>query len=415
MYRFTQKSLNKKMKNTIIFVVGAIICLLIGCTTTKKYASPEELKLAEFDEFIENMENEYIYLDTRMDEFDCIKKTYRNEAIHLSDRNAHVLFYETIMMEFWDSHLQLNTNLKSSFRVDYTIYSEFVNGATQVKSLWQTQLRPLPEENIIDAEIVSFNGVPFQQAIDDFPTRCQDKEDPKVRTWLGNKILSGRWNEPRNVVLKLSNGSSFELNIDAMKEVKESTLMQHKRIGNVGYIRINDALDESDLVNDFNLALNELMNTEALILDLRNTESGGNTGVAKPILGRFISEKKPYQLYENKKKKYFGYVKPKGPTYTQPLYVLANKWTGSMGEGVAVALDGMDRATIIGTEMDGLRGGMKGIKMMTQNFSYFFSFEKIFHIDGTPREEFVPEIYVRQTQHSKDEALEMALTLIKDK
>ena len=42
--------------------------------------------------------------------------------------------------------------------------------------------------------------------------------------------------------------------------------------------------------------------TKALIIDLRNTVSGGNTSVAEPIMGMFTTTKQPYQLYENHKK-----------------------------------------------------------------------------------------------------------------
>ena len=390
-------------------------CMIISCASLKKPETEEELKLAEFDKFIKDIENEYAYLDTRIDEVNCIKETYRNEAIHLSNVNEHVLFYETILMELWDSHVQLNTNVKDSYRVDYTIYSEFEDNFTKVKNIWQTQLNPLPKENIIDAELISFNGTPFQYMIDSFPTICHDKQNPEVRTWIGNKILSGKRTEPRVVTLKLSSGDTITIDIDALKVVEEKSNLSYKRIGNIAYIRINNSLGEQGLVEDFNLALNTLMNTEALILDLRNTEAGGNTGVAKPIIGRFISEKKATQLYENKKEKYFGYVKPTGTTYTKPVYVLVNRWTASMGEGMAIAFDGMNRAQIIGTEMNGLRGGMRGFKFLTKDYSYVLSFEKIFHIEGTPREDFVPDVYVRQTQLNEDEIFNKALEMIKSK
>jgi len=40
-----------------------------------------------------------------------------------------------------------------------------------------------------------------------------------------------------------------------------------------------------------------MMNTKALIIDLRNTPNGGNTDVAEPIMGRLIQK----QLNQEKK------------------------------------------------------------------------------------------------------------------
>jgi carboxyl-terminal processing protease len=129
-------------------------------------------------------------------------------------------------------------------------------------------------------------------------------------------------------------------------------------------------------------------------------------------MGRFITEKRPYQLYKDQNKSYYGYVEPKTPIYTKPLYVLVNRWTGSMGEGMAIGFDGMERATIVGTEMERLAGGMKTIDFKYHDYGFNISFEKTLHIDGSPREEFVPEAYVKPTQVQEDQILNHALQLI---
>ena len=51
------------------------------------------------------------------------------------------------------------------------------------------------------------------------------------------------------------------------------------------------------------------------------------------------------------------HVAPRGPyTYAGPIAVLVGRWTGSMGERVAIGLDGMQRATVFGSAMAGLQG-----------------------------------------------------------
>ena len=84
-------------------------------------------------------------------------------------------------------------------------------------------------------------------------------------------------------------------------------------------------------------------------------------------MGRFISEAQPYQRHDlPTEMREYGirqfwaeYVGPRGPfSYDAPLVVLVGRWTGSMGEGLAIGLDGMDRATVIGMPMARLRGAL---------------------------------------------------------
>ena len=104
---------------------------------------------------------------------------------------------------------------------------------------------------------------------------------------------------------------------------------------------------------------------------------------------------------------------PRGDTYSKPVYVLVGRWTGSIGEGMAVGFDGMNRAKVIGTEMHRLAGGMEPIKLLNSNFSFRISIEKMYHPNGTLRELFVPKEYVTQTTVYKDEFIDYAITLIK--
>ena len=180
----------------------------------------------------------------------------------------------------------------------------------------------------------------------------------------------------------------------------------------MGYIRINNTLGNEALVSEFDQTLDKMMDTKALIIDLRNTPNGGNTEVAEPIMGRLITEKKGYQICENRDERYTKSIMPRKMTYTKPIYVLVGRWTGSMGEGMAIGLDGMQRATIVGTEMNRLAGGIKTIKLLNSNFSFHIPFEKLYHLNGTLRETFVPNDYVHQTSSIEDHHLTYAMKLI---
>ena len=85
-------------------------------------------------------------------------------------------------------------------------------------------------------------------------------------------------------------------------------------------------------------------------------------------MGRLVSSAQPYQRHElpdprrpgTPRRTWTEVVKPGGPfTYDKPMAVLVGRWTGSMGEGVAIALDGMQRADVLGSAMAGLRGAIE--------------------------------------------------------
>jgi carboxyl-terminal processing protease len=100
----------------------------------------------------------------------------------------------------------------------------------------------------------------------------------------------------------------------------------------------------------------------------------------------------------------------------QPLAVLVDRWTGSMGEGMAIGLDGMKRATVVGTAMTGLCGAIEQFKLPGSGIGVNFSTEKLYHLDGTPREKWKPPVLVDLTgvnPDASDPILDRALQVLK--
>lgn len=388
-------------------ILSVLLCL------TQNIVAQETTNQLEFDAFIEDLETEFIYYQDKKEVIACIKESYRSNVDTISQPYYKVLFYENLLNELYDSHIILNTNTDKSYRLTSPIYVSLSNNSYVITSVFTSQLANKFSNNIINAEVLSFNGQRFQKAIEDFPTTCHDKTNPVVREWLANKVLAGKRNLPRLLELKLSSGKQVSMDMDTLKFKNNDGLLTSFKKENIGIIRVNNSLGNSDLVPAFRDALIEMMDTDALIIDLRNTPGGGNTGVAEPIMGRFISEKKGYQICENETEKYTRFIFPSGEHYSKPLYILVGRWTGSMGEGMTIGLDGIARATVVGTEMNRLAGGMKTINFLNSTFGYRISFEKMYHLDGSLRETFVPKEYVEQRDISKDEHLEHAFNLIK--
>jgi C-terminal processing protease CtpA/Prc len=138
-------------------------------------------------------------------------------------------------------------------------------------------------------------------------------------------------------------------------------------------------------------------------------------------MGRFIDEPRPYQRHliteqydENPivERSWIEYVTPRKAQYKYPVVILVGRWTGSMGEGLAIGFEGMERAEILGTEMERLAGEINGFSFKNQRYGYRLSTARLFHTNGTPRENYVPTNFVKQTTTEKDEVLEKGIQLI---
>ena len=74
--------------------------------------------------------------------------------------------------------------------------------------------------------------------------------------------------------------------------------------------------------------------------------------------------------------------------------------------------EGMGRAEIIGSEMRRLAGEVYDFSFKHQKYGYKLSTAKLYHINGTIREKYVPTNYVKQSTNEKDEVLEKGIELI---
>ena len=139
------------------------------------------------------------------------------------------------------------------------------------------------------------------------------------------------------------------------------------------------------------------------------------------MIGRFISKTSGYQrVFEPRPGRRFpddSWVKPvsaRGPwVVDQALVVLVDRWTGSMGEGMAIGLDALDRAEIVGTRMAALLGGVGTFTLPRTGVAVRFPIERLYHLDGTPREAFVPRIEVEGRAAGSDPVLEAGLTALR--
>ncbi|MGB7418593.1 MAG: PDZ domain-containing protein [Erythrobacter sp.] len=196
--------------------------------------------------------------------------------------------------------------------------------------------------------------------------------------------------------------------------------------GDIALITVLNSLGNNDTITAFDEAVERAAGARAFILDLRDTPSGGNTEVARSIIGHFTPEIRPYQMHVipalerefSVPRRFVEYVYPRQPFFGGPVVVLHGKWTGSMGEGIVIGMDAASEAVTIGSDMGDLLGGLWNWTLTKSHVHMAFGGEALFHVDGTPREDFtadMPMMPASTAADGTDPALSEAIRIIEGK
>lgn len=382
---------------------------------------PDKAQLKEdLNQLLDYINGYYVYLPERKVDTACLRSYYTAQIETVKTNEDAVLLFEYLLNEFHDPHVMLNTNVWQSYRLNSALYTSLKGNKAVITDVWLSGIEG-STENIIGAEVLQINGTELSKAIAAFPTHCNDKADPATREWIINKVIAGRYSEPRVLTLKLTSGKTITFDLDKVKPRENKELLTTEVKNGIGIITLNNALGNNALIAEFDKALTRLKDTKALIIDLRNTVDGGNTYVARGIMSRFTNTPKPYQKhsfneqYDNGpaiERSWQEYVTPRGDYYSKPTVALIGRWTGSMGEGLAIGLESVANTTLMGTEMERLAGEMQSFPFKHRNYSARLSTARLFHINGTPREQYVPQQYIQQTTTLTDETLQKAIEFL---
>lgn len=264
-------------------------------------------------------------------------------------------------------------------------------------------------------QIVSADGIDINAAA----TRPYGKllPDPtdRQRNYGATLAVSGLRNKPRSLVFEVGGETrtiSLPPSYALSKTINAGPLLEMSRKDDIGIIRINNALGNNDLIPAFDRAVQSLADTRAMIIDLRNTPSGGNTEVARSIIGHFVAETRSYQIHEipsierefTVPRRFIEQVKPRNPQYQKPVVVLAGRWTGSMGEGLVIGLDAAADAYIIASDMADLLGALSNIDLEKSGARMDLGTETLFHVNGTPREDYIADMPLDSADRDADGA-----------
>jgi carboxyl-terminal processing protease len=387
-----------------------LLLILFACEFSNTFSQHlnKSLYREDLDYFFKTIDLNYAYWDKKKTDWKKAKEFYTTRVDTITTNGSFIQLLEKVLYELYDHHASLSSNTMESQRLvpsGTDLWAEYKNNKaviTEVKNGSGAEKAGI----ITGMEILMFNDIPVDQALRPLLPNSISNPAIEARNYALRVLLAGTHSGQRKLTL-IKNGKKEnyypDLPVNLLEDQKYVAAIESKILNeNIGFIRINNRLGDNELIRQFDSVLSSLSNTAALILDLRETPSGGNTTVARAIIGRFITKEGYYQKHEltaeeketGIKRSWAEIVSPRKPAYTKPLVILVDHWTGSVAEGIVIGFDALKRATVIGTKMAGLNGAVYSFTMPNTGIGFSIPAEKLFHVNGTPRENFKPSIEV---------------------
>ena len=359
-------------------------------------------------ELLDLIENRFAYAERFPNGLTPVRAELQHLISSLQGRNDLIAFCQSAFHALYDHHSITSTGLLDDYAlvpsfadlwVEKTANGYQIMDVRRGSPAMQVGIRP-------GAIITSLEGKPIDQAVADFIGLYPYALNDERRSYAARVMAAGRKGWLRRIGL-YHDGLEWTVELPTLYHARlrrDTNLLSVSSVSHLGrrygVIRFNDSLGYNETVQAFDYALNTLPNVNGLVLDLRDTASGGTALVARGILSRFISAQTVYQRHElpsdqrdfGVKRCWSEEVEPRGWTFNAPVAVLSGRWTASMGEGLTIGFDAIGSATF-GTDMARLLGGITDHTLKETGVKVKLTTEKLFHVDGTPREFFRPRGY----------------------
>jgi len=246
--------------------------------------------------------------------------------------------------------------------------------------------------------LVRIDETPVSEAVADY-WRDLGLETGGNAGYAVRVLAAGRRDRPRRLTFRDRDGAERTLTLSNLYATPRPDRAPVDAVrSSAGLtLTINDALGDSGTIAAFDAAMTQARPGETIILDLTDTPSGGNTVVARAIMGWLVSEARPYQVHrlmsEEREtgvpRQWIEQVLPRaGKAHSGPVQVRVGRWTGSMGEGLAIGLDALG-ARVTGCPMAGLLGAIYDFRLEHSGLTIKLPAERLSAVSGVPREAFV--------------------------
>jgi carboxyl-terminal processing protease len=375
-----------------------------------------EARVADFATFVQDFSDNYAYLDREQKPWLGWTERYHAAVLDAQTPESYAAVLEAALEEIHDFHAEVRAHNPHRWLPAPTFADLWAKEDAGVATVVAVRHGSDAERAGIRVgdHITAVGDQPLAAAMAARLTASVDNRDVQAREWALLSLLAGRADEARHFTVRGHDGveRSVTLQLERQFDRPAGALVSGQLPGGIGWIRFNNSIGELSTVAAFDHALEQLRAAPGLIIDLRDVPSGGDSSVALGIMGRLVKSMLPYQHHRipnygqaDIERNWFEYVAPRGPfTYDAPVVVLVDHWTGSMGEGMAIGLDAMHRALVVGTPMARLAGAVSDFTLPRTGIDVAFATEQLFHVNGKPRQEWLPPVLLPDAAAGADAA-----------
>ncbi|MEL7728150.1 PDZ domain-containing protein [Citromicrobium bathyomarinum] len=412
------------------FALGCLVFASLGVSvpaTAQDVSAGSAQPEAAFDaaaawgEFEQLLRGRYAYIERDDIDVEAQLKRSRALAARAPDKAALRRIMHRTALTFMDPHLIVGPFEDDDYAIVMTaadLDARFHDGGAMIVDVrrgspaFDAGLRPGDEVLSIGGKPAnSAARAPFVEVLPD-PTAAQLDYGLTL-------AVNGRRRGERTLEIRSAKGQTRTVELGSTRDwansLRERDLVDLSFVGTGGDVAVLtplNSLGDNGTITAFDAAMKEAIGAgaRAIILDMRETPSGGNTEVGRSIIGHFTNRVSPYQMHRipaferefTVPRQFVEYVFPREPYFGGPVVVLHGRWTGSMGEGIVIGMDAATRATTIGSNMGDLLGGLWNEQVELSGARVDLGGEALFHVDGTPREDYVAAIPIEPASTGAD-------------
>ena len=369
--------------------------------TASLAAEPDEFR--EDAELLERLvEYQYAYLDRLPNGDFELTETLKAEAAKVQTNRELIRFAERALMLLADHHAITGASLSDSWAVFPSYGDLWIERRGDDYLVDQVrQNSPASRAGIKAGDrLIAVGSLLTQDAVEEFWRDLGVLDGSGDEAFAARVLAAGKRDRPRTLTVQSGQDDPRVLQLPNLYSTNaaDRPMLSVSNESDSLVIKFHDSLGRNDSITAFDEAMGQAISDQHIIIDLTDTASGGNTVVARGILGWFVKRPTNYQIHrlpsEERRtgiaRQWIEQVLPrKGKYHSGPVTVRVGRWTGSMGEGLAIGFDALG-ARIEGSPMAGLLGAIYDERLPNSQLVVKLPVERLYAVDGTPREEFKP-------------------------
>lgn len=388
--------MNKARQRWRGFLVAGLSIMLTATTIPPDYHSAAQ----ELDEIIASS---YAYLDKLPGGSLPDSPVLRAEREAVSDRDSLLRYAEHRIASLADHHAITGSSFNDSWAVIPTYADLWIvlkEGRYVVDSVQDASPAMAAGVRAGD-QLIAVDGRPAAGAVAAYWGQLGLAVTPQRAQYAARVLAAGRRDRDRRLTFANKAGETRALTLPSLyRRTEKSNLLTVTHTADSTTIRFNNSLGNPETIAAFDSTLGTLPANRKIVLDLRDTPSGGNTIVARAVMGWFVDKPTGYQVHvrpdEERQmgiaRQWIEQVLPRAGRHRPHMpTVMVGRWTGSMGEGIAIGFAVMG-AAVVGTPMAGLNGSVEDLPIGTTGLSIKLPTERLLTTQYLPREDFIPAL-----------------------